>query len=55
VGGTRWPVYRRSELGQPILGPALIEEATATVLVPAGFRATSTPIGLSLQNGHRRI
>ncbi len=44
VGGQRYtdtPVYRRDVLavGQPVPGPALIEQDIATILVPPGFTA----------------
>jgi N-methylhydantoinase A len=44
VGGQRYtgaPLYRRDVLavGQPVIGPALIEQDIATILVPPGFTA----------------
>ncbi len=55
VGGPALPVFRRQDLpmGQRIHGPAVLEEATATTLVPAGFTARNTAFGLELR-AHRR-
>lgn len=51
VGGTSWPVHRRDDLAaeQHVQGPAVIEEATATTLVPAGFTLRQSAAGLLLQ------
>ncbi len=49
IGGTL-PVLRRDELGaDPIHGPCVVEEATATTLVPAGCSAAYTACGLALR------
>jgi len=50
VGGAPWPVWRRVELvqGQRISGPAIVEELTATTVVPGGHAAAVTPRGLWL-------
>ena len=42
-------VMRRSEMGRVVEGPVVIEEATATTLVPAGHAAAATPFGLVLR------
>lgn len=50
VGGKPVAVYRRTDLplGWSAPGPLLIEEATATTVVPEGFRVRSTAAGLLL-------
>ncbi|MBL8750428.1 MAG: hydantoinase/oxoprolinase family protein [Planctomycetes bacterium] len=50
IGGGRLPVFRRG-LRTSFDGPAVIEEATATTLVPAGWRAEETAFGLRLSTG----
>ncbi len=47
IGGGRLPVFRRGACAT-VDGPAVIEEATATTLVPAGWRAEETAFGLRL-------
>src|SRR4030095_5047669 len=56
IGRGTIPVFARSELGAAtrIEGPAIIEEATATTLVPAGHAATETRLGLVLAARHHR-
>ena len=49
LGGAALPVHARRELSGAVDGPAVIEEATGTTLVPAGCRATPTPYGLRLE------
>jgi N-methylhydantoinase A len=48
--GTPWPVWRRAELavGQRVTGPAIVEELTATTVVPGGHAVEVTPRGLWL-------
>ena len=42
-----WPVHRREAIvpGAAIAGPAIVEEATATTVVPAGWRLEAHPHG----------
>ncbi|PWS35821.1 5-oxoprolinase [Falsiroseomonas bella] len=42
-----WPVWRREAMrpGAPVSGPAIIEEAFATHVLPAGWRAEAHPEG----------
>jgi len=49
LGGARLPVFHRRELPPTIDGPAVVEEATATTLVPAGFRLSERPFGLEIK------
>ncbi len=50
IGGAPLPVYDRAELGGTWLrGPAIVEERTATALVPAGWRMRSAAQGLRLE------
>jgi N-methylhydantoinase A/oxoprolinase/acetone carboxylase beta subunit len=49
IGKAPIPVFRRAEIGRGVEGPAVIEEATATTLVPAGCRAEMAPVGLMLR------
>ena len=53
VGGGRHRVYDRTQLVGRVLGPAVIEEPTATTLVPAGFQVTATPFALHLRSKRR--
>ena len=52
LSNTTIPVYSRGDLPRCVDGPAVIEEATATTLVPAGCRLQPLPFGLKLQR-HR--
>jgi N-methylhydantoinase A len=57
LDSTRHRVYARADLNRRVLGPAIVEEPTATTLVPAGCAVTPTPWGLLLQrttDGSRR-
>ncbi|MBX3463768.1 MAG: hydantoinase/oxoprolinase family protein [Planctomycetes bacterium] len=48
--GDRVAVVQRQELGpRPLDGPLVVEEATATTLVPMGFSVQATAYGLVLQ------
>ncbi len=49
VGGGTLEVLRREAIGSRVIGPAVIEEATATTLVPSGYVATVAPFGLRLR------
>ena len=49
LGNRRVAVHHRGTLDAPVQGPAVVEEATATTLVPAGCSATPAPFGLLLQ------
>ncbi|MEO6595314.1 MAG: hydantoinase/oxoprolinase family protein, partial [Planctomycetota bacterium] len=42
-------VFDREQLRRGVIGPAIVEEATATTLIPAGYRASLTPCGLRLE------
>lgn len=53
LGGTRLPVYDRRKLSRAVTGPAVVEEPTATTLVPPGVRLDPTPFGLVLTRGGR--
>jgi N-methylhydantoinase A len=46
LGGPSVPVYDRRRLSRGVCGPAIVEEPTATTLVPAGCRLEPTPYGL---------
>lgn len=46
LGGARLPIYDRRALPQIVRGPAIIEEPTATTLVPSSCRLHATPFGL---------
>lgn len=48
TGGRALPVHQRAHLVGPVRGPAVIEEATATTVVPAGWTARPTPFALVL-------
>lgn len=48
VGGPPIAVYDRAQIAGRIVGPALIEEPTATIRVPAGCVGWSDPYGLLL-------
>jgi N-methylhydantoinase A len=50
VGGAVLPVFRRADLnlGDLVKGPAIVEEATATTLIPEGYEATLHTFGLEL-------
>ncbi|MEC8652941.1 MAG: hydantoinase/oxoprolinase family protein [Planctomycetota bacterium] len=48
LGRAKVPVFHRSALPPFIDGPAVVEEATATTLVPEGFRLREQPFGLTL-------
>ncbi len=54
VGGIPLPVHARLPVGQRVQGPAIIEETTATTLVPAGFEAHATPFGMVLRQRRPR-
>ena len=49
LGNRRVAVHHRGTLDAPVPGPAVVEEATATTLVPAGCTARPAPFGLLLQ------
>ncbi|MBL8751656.1 MAG: hydantoinase/oxoprolinase family protein [Planctomycetes bacterium] len=49
VGGAPLPIHTRLPSGQALQGPAVVEEATATTLVPAGFEARPGKLGLVLR------
>ncbi len=51
AGGSSLRVHYRGSLAGPVHGPAVIEEATATTLVPAGCVATPTADGLVMTRG----
>jgi N-methylhydantoinase A len=46
LGGPALPIYDRRELPEKVLGPAIIEEPTATTLVPSHCRLHHDPFGL---------
>lgn len=48
VGGGSWPVHQRQEVAS-LRGPAVVEEATGTTLVPPGWIARATHFGLKLE------
>lgn len=48
IGGPWLPVYDRARAPAVVAGPAVVEEVTATTLVPAGFQLRCGPGGLSL-------
>ena len=57
LDSVRHRVYARADLNRRVLGPAIVEEPTATTLVPTGCAVTPTPWGLLLQratDGSRR-
>jgi N-methylhydantoinase A/oxoprolinase/acetone carboxylase beta subunit len=54
IGGAPLPVHTRLPLGKAVQGPAVIEEATATTLVPAGFEAQPAKHGLILRRRSHR-
>lgn len=49
AGGGILRVLQREQVEAPIAGPAVLEEATATTLVPRGYVASRTQFGLSLR------
>jgi N-methylhydantoinase A/oxoprolinase/acetone carboxylase beta subunit len=49
AGGGSLRVLQRELVDMPVEGPAVLEEATATTLVPSGYAASRTPFGLSLR------
>ena len=49
LGNTKIPVYSRGDLPGDVEGPAVIEEATGTTLVPAGCRLQPLPFGLRIR------
>jgi N-methylhydantoinase A/oxoprolinase/acetone carboxylase beta subunit len=49
IGGRLRVVQRDDDTTMRLHGPVVLEEATATTLVPAGCSAISTPFGLRLQ------
>lgn len=49
LGGAALPVFQRSQLPRAVDGPAVVEEATATTLVPRGFRLREQPFGLVIE------
>lgn len=51
AGGPPLAVWARERLHGEKHGPAIIEDATGTTLVPAGFRIRTTPSGLHLVRG----
>ncbi|MFO1029737.1 MAG: hydantoinase/oxoprolinase family protein [Planctomycetota bacterium] len=48
LGNQRWSIHDRADV-TTIQGPAIVEETTATTLVPAGFQLHATPNGLRLE------
>ena len=56
VGGPTLAVYRREDLGAGSVcrGPCVIEEPTGTTLLPAGWTARATALGLVLSPGNLR-
>jgi N-methylhydantoinase A len=48
LGNVQWAIHDRAEV-TTIQGPAIVEETTATTLVPAGFQLRATPTGLRLE------
>lgn len=48
LGGPALPVVTRRALGQPRAGPLVVEEPSATTLVPAGFVVSRHALGLRL-------
>jgi N-methylhydantoinase A len=49
LGGRALPIYDRQSLtSQPLHGPAIIEESTATTLVPAKCQLRLSPFGLRI-------
>jgi N-methylhydantoinase A len=55
LGGPSIAVYDRMAVAGRIAGPALIEESTATILVPTGYEVRVTPHGFLMQfSGFRR-
>ena len=54
LGGARMRVYRREDMPETVTGPAVIEEPTATTLVPAGCRARRAERALVLAPGRSR-
>lgn len=55
VGGQTLPIYQRDQLriGECLKGPAIVEEATATTLIPALHEVTLRAYGLELQRSSR--
>jgi N-methylhydantoinase A len=49
AGGGSLRVLQRAQVDAPVTGPAVLEEATATTLVPSGYVASRVPFGLSLR------
>ena len=49
VGRARLPVHQRAGLTTAVVGPAIIEEATACTVVPIGFVAKPTTQGILLR------
>lgn len=49
LGGDRLPVFARASLRRRVRGPAVLEEPTATTLVPAGVVAEPGPFGTLLR------
>jgi len=50
LGGRALPIYSRQSLtAQPLNGPAIIEESTATTLVPAKCQVRLSPFGLLIR------
>jgi N-methylhydantoinase A/oxoprolinase/acetone carboxylase beta subunit len=51
VTAARLAVHRRANLtvGTTIVGPAVVEEPTATTLVPGGFLLEATSLGLHVR------
>lgn len=48
LGKQPWAIHDRDDVGT-IQGPAIVEETTATTLVPAGFQLRATGTGLRLE------
>lgn len=49
LGGNSLPIYHRRSLSeQAIAGPAIIEEATATTMVPSSCKVRSSPFALQI-------
>ena len=49
AGGGILRILQREHVGAPVAGPAILEEATATTLVPRGYTASRTGFGLILR------
>lgn len=49
AGGAALPIWRREQVTRAIRGPAILEEDTATTLVPSGFAVRPSNAGMLLQ------